>query len=149
MFIYKSGRFHFGSTSFALPKECLVDTVTPIESHHGILIKPLNQSFQIYIDYYPGDKDAIGSITELIDGWSKATGFKREDFACGTGWSTFYGNEINSFYEVRFDMKTPTHDEKGRMLRTLTVEIKAETMDKVRTAVQSALFKELLESIEL
>ena len=149
MFTHRKGRFYLGSTSFALPNECLIDTKTPIVSHNSIIIKPLDQPFQIYISFYPSGKDAFGSIRELVCDWLKATGVKQEYYSCGTGWSTFYGNKKSSFYEVWFDMKTPVLDEMGHLLRTLTVEVRTDTMDGVKTAIKCALFQELLESIEL
>ena len=128
MFTHRKGGFYLGSTSFAMPNECLIDTKTR---------------------FYQSGKDAFGSIRELVCDWSKATGVKQEYYSCGTGWSTFYGNKKSSFYEVWFDMKTLVLDEMGHLLRTLTVEVRTDTMDGVKTAIKCALFQELLESIEL
>ena len=111
MFTYKNGRFHLGSSSFALPENCFVDTKLPLESSNGMLIKPLDQSFQIYLDgWITGRNNRCGLDR---DNWAVPVQVFEKQFKCGTGYILQQVDSNSVFYNIHFPMSEDYIDEKG------------------------------------
>ena len=149
MFIYRNGRFCVGATSFALPSECVIDTLLPVDSHNGLIIKPVNHKFQICIDFSPDTLGAFGGLKNLVKDWLKPAEIVREEYSCGTGWSVSYGNNGHGYHDLRFDMSTPFADEEGRLLKTFELLTCVKSEEEVRSAIESGFFMELVSSLEL
>ena len=149
MFIYRNGRFFVGATSFALPHECLIDTLMPVDTHNGLIIKPIHQEFEISIDFSPDSLGAFGGLSNLVKGWSTPVDIVREEYACGVGWSICYENHGGVYHDLRFDISEPFPDEEGRLLQTCELLTYVKSEEAIRSVIKSGFFMELVSSLEL
>ena len=145
MFVYKDGRFHLGKTSFALPKECIVDTLPLVESHNGFIIMPIDRSFRICVDFdmrgnepYCGIKEDYAS-TEAVE----------EHLPFGVGWSIVMDYHKYCCRELCIPTHDEVLDEDGHLLNELDIHIFAENMERIEKAINSGIYKEFMNSISL
>ena len=149
MFTYKYGRFHLGSSSFALPDNCLVDVLLPLDSHNGFLIRPLDHSFQIYLDYWTTGQENRCGLDIMVKEWTRPYNIRMEQYLCGTGWSIEYRDDRHFYRDLYLPMRESYLDDKENALNALGIDLSADTKDDLERAMQNRIYKDLLQSIVL
>ena len=149
MFTYKDGRFHLGSSSFALPDNCLVDVLLPLDSHNGFIISPLELSFQIYLDYWTSGHESKCGLERTVCEWVRPYKIREERLPCGIGWSLEYSDGHHFYHELYLPMKNAFLDDKGNVLNALGLDLTAETPGDLENALQNRVYLELLSSVQL
>ena len=149
MFTYKYGRFHLGSSSFALPDSCLVDVLLPLDSHNGFLIRPLDRTFEIYLDYWTTGRQAKCGLEMMVREWTRPYKIREERYRCGIGWSLEYSDDRHFYRDLYLPMKEAYLDDKGSELNALGIDLSAGTMDDLDNALRNRVYEELIAGIVL
>lgn len=147
MFIYRNGRFSLGSASFALPDSCIVDTSLPLDSHNGMAIKPLDQSFKIYLDFDTKGNEPCCGLQRQAENWNGNVEVREEMLPCGIGWNATFAYEKKCYRELCIPLRESVTDEDGNALNELDVQVITATEAESQAAVKHRVYTELVNSI--
>ena len=147
MFIYRNGRFSLGSASFALPDSCIVDTSLPLDSHNGLVIKPLDQSFKIYPDFDTKGNEPCCGLQRQAENWNGNVEVREEMLPCGIGWTATFAYEKKCYRELCIPLSEGVTDEDGNTLNELDVQVITATESESQAAVKHRVYTELVNSI--
>ena len=146
MFIYKNGRFGFGSVSFALPEDIAVDTAYTDVIIDGFCLRPLNKSFEVSISCSDSGMKAYDEIASVINdgaGYKLIGEILPISYGGLNGYMVKYENESALNEEYAFD--TPNGGEYDLIDIFVSIKKRSNTYDE---AYKNRVVSEILNNIK-